>query len=100
MNTDRMPEIFGGSILKHPITGLFSRGESTAWPAFLQTGSVITSYSIHYTKLYDLFKVLCELFALVPDELVFGLENLGMTIPEIRERLEWVTHLTGLEKIV
>jgi energy-coupling factor transporter ATP-binding protein EcfA2 len=36
----------------------------------------------------------------VEDELVFGLENLGMTIPEIRERLEWVIHLTGLEKML
>lgn len=36
----------------------------------------------------------------VEDELVFGLENLGMTIPEIRERLEWVTHLTGLERML
>jgi len=36
----------------------------------------------------------------VEDELVFGLENLGMTIPEIRERLEWVTHLTGLETML
>ena len=36
----------------------------------------------------------------VEDELVFGLENLGMSIPEIRERLEWVTQLTGLEKML
>jgi energy-coupling factor transporter ATP-binding protein EcfA2 len=36
----------------------------------------------------------------VEDELVFGLENLGMSIPEIRERLEWVTGLTGLEKML
>ena len=36
----------------------------------------------------------------VEDELVFGLENLGMTIPEIRERLEWVTQLTGLESML
>jgi energy-coupling factor transporter ATP-binding protein EcfA2 len=36
----------------------------------------------------------------VEDELVFGLENLGMAIPEIRERLEWVTQLTGLEKML
>jgi energy-coupling factor transporter ATP-binding protein EcfA2 len=36
----------------------------------------------------------------VEDELVFGLENLGMDIPEIRERLEWVTELTGLEKMI
>lgn len=32
----------------------------------------------------------------VEDELVFGMENLGMTIPEIRERLEWVTDLVNL----
>lgn len=32
----------------------------------------------------------------VEDELVFGMENIGLTIPEIRERLEWVTELTGL----
>lgn len=32
----------------------------------------------------------------VEDELVFGMENLGMTIPEIRERLEWVIELTAL----
>lgn len=36
----------------------------------------------------------------VEDELVFGLENLGMGIQEIRERLEWVTQLTGLEKML
>src|ERR1044071_1924268 len=36
----------------------------------------------------------------VEDELVFGLENLGMSISEIRERLEWVTQLTGLEKML
>ena len=34
----------------------------------------------------------------VEDELVFGMENLGMTIPEIRERLEWVTELTDLKR--
>lgn len=32
----------------------------------------------------------------VEDELVFGMENLGMSIPEIRERLEWVTDLVNL----
>lgn len=32
----------------------------------------------------------------VEDELVFGMENLGMSVPEIRERLEWVTQLTEL----
>jgi energy-coupling factor transporter ATP-binding protein EcfA2 len=32
----------------------------------------------------------------VEDELVFGMENLGMTIPEIHERLEWVTGLTNM----
>jgi energy-coupling factor transport system ATP-binding protein len=36
----------------------------------------------------------------VEDELVFGLENLGMSVPEIRERLEWVIELTGLEKML
>lgn len=36
----------------------------------------------------------------VEDELVFGLENLGMDIPEIRERLAWVTELTGLGKML
>jgi energy-coupling factor transporter ATP-binding protein EcfA2 len=36
----------------------------------------------------------------VEDELVFGLENLGMSIPEIRERLGWVTELTGLESML
>jgi len=32
----------------------------------------------------------------VEDELVFGMENLGLSIPEIRERLEWVTDLVDL----
>ncbi len=32
----------------------------------------------------------------VEDELVFGLENLGMSLQEITERLEWVVNLTGL----
>lgn len=32
----------------------------------------------------------------VEDELVFGMENLGMTLAEITERLEWVVNLTGL----
>ncbi|HSM58953.1 MAG TPA: ABC transporter ATP-binding protein [Candidatus Sulfomarinibacteraceae bacterium] len=36
----------------------------------------------------------------VEDELVFGMENLGMTIPEIRERLAWVTDLTGLDPLL
>lgn len=36
----------------------------------------------------------------VEDELVFGMENLGMTIPEIKERLDWVTNLTGLEHLL
>jgi energy-coupling factor transport system ATP-binding protein len=36
----------------------------------------------------------------VEDELVFGMENLGMDIPEIRERLEWVVNLTGLEPLL
>lgn len=36
----------------------------------------------------------------VEDELVFGMENLGMTIPEIRERLEWVVDLTDLGELL
>ncbi len=36
----------------------------------------------------------------VEDELVFGMENIGLTIPEIRERLEWVTELTGLSELL
>ena len=36
----------------------------------------------------------------VEDELVFGMENLGLTIPEIRERLEWVTELTELKPLL
>jgi len=36
----------------------------------------------------------------VEDELVFGMENIGLTIPEIRERLEWVTELTGLSDLL
>jgi energy-coupling factor transporter ATP-binding protein EcfA2 len=36
----------------------------------------------------------------VEDELVFGMENLGMSIPEIRERLEWVTDLTSMQPLM
>ncbi len=36
----------------------------------------------------------------VEDELVFGMENLGMSIPEIRERLEWVVDLTNLSPLL
>ncbi len=36
----------------------------------------------------------------VEDELVFGMENLGMSIPEIRERLEWVTELVDLKPLL
>lgn len=36
----------------------------------------------------------------VEDELVFGMENLGMTIPEIRERLDWVLDLTDLGHLI
>ncbi len=36
----------------------------------------------------------------VEDELVFGMENLGMNIPEIRERLEWVTDLTNMTPLL
>ena len=36
----------------------------------------------------------------VEDELVFGMENLGMSIPEIEERLGWVTELTELGSLL
>lgn len=36
----------------------------------------------------------------VEDELVFGMENMGMTIPEISERLEWVLNLTNLRPLL
>lgn len=36
----------------------------------------------------------------VEDELVFGMENIGMSIPEIKERLEWVTALTNLTPLL
>lgn len=36
----------------------------------------------------------------VEDELVFGMENIGMSVPEIRERLEWVTALTDLTPLL
>jgi energy-coupling factor transporter ATP-binding protein EcfA2 len=36
----------------------------------------------------------------VEDELVFGMENIGLTVPEIRERLEWVTTLTDLKHLL
>ena len=36
----------------------------------------------------------------VEDELVFGMENIGLTIPEIRERLDWVTELTDLKHLL
>ena len=36
----------------------------------------------------------------VEDELVFGLENLGMSLSEITERLEWVVNLTELEPLL
>ena len=36
----------------------------------------------------------------VEDELVFGMENLGMTLPEITERLDWVVELTGLASLL
>ena len=36
----------------------------------------------------------------VEDELVFGLENLGMQLSEIKERLDWVVKLTGLEPLL
>jgi len=36
----------------------------------------------------------------VEDELVFGMENLGMSLAEIRERLEWVVSLTDLQPLL
>lgn len=36
----------------------------------------------------------------VEDELVFGMENLGMSIPEIKERLEWVCNLTDMTPLL
>ncbi len=36
----------------------------------------------------------------VEDELVFGMENLGMGIPQIKERLDWVTDLTDLKPLL
>jgi energy-coupling factor transport system ATP-binding protein len=36
----------------------------------------------------------------VEDELVFGMENLGMSIPEIKERLEWVCGLTDMTPLL
>ncbi|MEW6179987.1 MAG: ABC transporter ATP-binding protein [Chloroflexota bacterium] len=36
----------------------------------------------------------------VEDELVFGLENLGLTRAEIKERLDWVVQLTDLQRLL
>jgi energy-coupling factor transporter ATP-binding protein EcfA2 len=36
----------------------------------------------------------------VEDEIVFGLENLGMSLAEIRERLEWVMGLVHLKSLL
>lgn len=36
----------------------------------------------------------------VEDELVFGMENLGMSLAEIRERLDWVTDLVNLKPLL
>ena len=36
----------------------------------------------------------------VEDELVFGMENIGLSVSEVRERLEWVTELTGLKHLL
>ncbi len=36
----------------------------------------------------------------VEDELVFGMENLGMSIPEIKERLDWVCDLTDMTPLL
>jgi len=36
----------------------------------------------------------------VEDELVFGMENLGLSLAEMRERLDWVTDLTQLKPLL
>ncbi len=36
----------------------------------------------------------------VEDELVFGMENIGLSLAEIKERLEWVTELTELSNLL
>jgi len=36
----------------------------------------------------------------VEDELVFGMENIGLSLTEIKERLEWVTELTDLSHLL
>lgn len=36
----------------------------------------------------------------VEDELVFGMENLGLSVPEIVERLEWACELADLEPLL
>ena len=36
----------------------------------------------------------------VEDELVFGMENIGLSLAEIKERLEWVTELTDLSHLL
>ncbi|MGB2963339.1 MAG: ABC transporter ATP-binding protein [Anaerolineales bacterium] len=36
----------------------------------------------------------------VEDELVFGMENIGLSVVEIKERLEWVTELTELSHLL
>jgi energy-coupling factor transporter ATP-binding protein EcfA2 len=36
----------------------------------------------------------------VEDELVFGMENLGLNLAEIKERLEWVVQLTELQYLL
>jgi energy-coupling factor transport system ATP-binding protein len=36
----------------------------------------------------------------VEDELIFGMENMGMNIPEIKERLEWVASLANLQPLM
>lgn len=36
----------------------------------------------------------------VEDELVFGMENIGLSLPEIQDRLDWVTELTDLSHLM
>jgi energy-coupling factor transporter ATP-binding protein EcfA2 len=36
----------------------------------------------------------------VEDELVFGMENIGLSVPEIKERLDWAIELTDLSHLL
>ncbi len=60
-------------------------------------------------KTGELQKLACVVFSdpesqftamTVEDELVFGMENIGLDLSEIRERLDWVTELTDLKHLL